>query len=269
MFVPAAGPFQEHLEGFELKLAAAGYMPAGRSAGGRSMVFRIVGPEGSGKSTLTNMLVRRLAECTAEDDLPVVKRDARPADLDATLAEVRDLVGARSSEGCCLIFDEVTLDMESRLHELFEQLRPRMAVTMFEVIHHAQDIRRPRPSSRVYAHELKTSWLKPEHASDFLGSRIDLFRCREHAARFSGDLAMYPFDPAEIRSVVAAAEGGVETLTLRTLNRIVSQAVEAELVNRRTDEPIDELDAAGLRERLISLRDVYRDAIAEPLETLA
>jgi hypothetical protein len=264
LFVTEAGPFQRWIDHFEAKLQSGGKGPQG-AVRVRSMAFRVVGPEGSGKSTLTNLLVGRLKECVPDGDLLVVNRPLRQRTLEATLEQVRKTVHEGTEKGCCLVFDAVRLDMEEELHSLFEELREEKPVVMFEVIHYGQGVSRPRLASRVVADDLRTTWLTPEHAVAFLGSRIELFRIPDSNPNLVGDLATFPFDAEEIGSVVTSAEGAVETLTLRTLSRLLSRAIEMDRVERRSDGAIAELSESDLRERTISMQDIYQQAIDEPL----
>lgn len=266
LFVPSAGPFQEHIDRFDAKLDSGGYTSNRAPARGSSLVFRVIGPEGSGKSTLTNMLVGRLKGCAPGKNLEMIKREVRPQTLEETLTEVRRLASDSPAEGCCLILEEVRIDMEDRIHELYEELRQTMTVVLFEIVHHANDIRGPRRlSERVYAIELRTDWLAPAHAAAFLSARTSLFRLPAFAKSLAGDLAGFPFDLEEVAAMVSHANGETEMLTLRTLNRILDDAIERERTRRRGDPPIEGLDDAALRARTINLQEIYSEALAESL----
>lgn len=263
LFVEDAGPFRTHIESFDARLASNGYMETGPSVGNSSLVFRVIGPQGSGKSTLANLLVGRLKKYAENKALRVFKRDLKPRSLNTDLETLYKEAKDAAAEGCCLILEDVRLEMEDEIHELFEVLRKTMAVVLFEIVHDASDIRARRLSARVYPQELKTDWLTPTHAAAFVSTRISLFRAPAYADDLAGDLAGFPFDVERVGAVISHAGGAEEMLTLRMLNRVLDQAIDQERRRRGTEPPIAGLGPDALRERIIDLQAVYARVIGE------
>jgi adenylate kinase family enzyme len=260
LFVPEAGPFEQRLKRFEERLQLGGYLASGARRG-RSMALRIVGPQGSGKSTLVNRLVHRLKGCISED-VAVIEKSAKRQKLDQSLQSARELIERSAEKACCVVFDDVVLDIEPQLHEFFEDFRQEKTVVMFEVIDHAQDIQRPRLSSRIVTEELETSWLDGDQAVAFLKSRISLFRVPSD--NLSGEFANFPFDAEEIRTTVSSEQA--QPITLRTLNRLLSDAVGLEWTRRRSEKAVSTLSADELKERMVNLASVYARVAAAPEE---
>jgi energy-coupling factor transporter ATP-binding protein EcfA2 len=262
LFVPGAGPFQSRLDLFEGLLQAKGYAPADSSRRKKSMTFRVIGPEGSGKSTLTNRLVGRLRDCVA--DVLVVKASAKQG-LDAVINEVRERAKGHGESCCCVVIDDVQLDFAAQLNELYGELRETAPVVMFEIIHHAQDLSSPRRvTAGGLAEDLETTWLTPDHAAAFVAARIDLFRVSSVPAGLIDDHALFPFDAEEIRSAVSPGDPAAGTLTLRTLSWVLGRGLDHELIRRRGERPIAELEADELGERIISVERAYAEALATP-----
>lgn len=265
LFVADAGPFRARLEDFVGRLQASGYTSGQKPAlGHKSFVFRVVGPQGSGKSTLTNRLVGWLKTCAPGNELLILKEFARPETVEGALERVRGRANEHGEGGCCIVFDDVRLSTEDKLHELFEELREHMAIVMFEIIHHAEDIRRPLPSTRVYAEHLNTTWLTTEHAIAFLSARVALFRVAGVEERLPKGLASFPFDANEVGAMVSQS-GAYEPLTLRTLNWVLNEGIERELVRRGPQHAIERLADPDLRALTISAADIYAEVVSEAI----
>ena len=70
LFVIDAGPFDQGRAKFAQQMHAAGYrFGPDRCLGKKSVVFRVIGPRGSGKSTLTNYLILKLKSCAPANEL--------------------------------------------------------------------------------------------------------------------------------------------------------------------------------------------------------
>lgn len=267
LFVPGAGPFQGLINRFEWFLSTGGYIPDEPGGALRSKAFRVIGPEGSGKSTLANRLVQRLKEC-GHSDLILIKESAGEEHLDQAIANVWKIAEENGTGLLCVVFDDVRFGSEKPLHDLHQELRQKLRrpVVMFEIFHHIQDIDAPPRSfgSRVDIEDMRTSWLSADHAATFLATRIEQFRVP--SPQLVGALANFPFDAEEVG--VAISGDGAGALTLRTLSRLLSRGLDLELMARHED-PIEGLDDAGLRSRIISLDQVYERAMDEEMGAAA
>jgi hypothetical protein len=265
LFVAGAGPFQSSLNRFDQFLEIGGYRDD--EAGGTlaSKAFRVIGPEGSGKSTLTNMLVRRLKECGHEGLAPI-RASAEEDQLEEAIKVVQKKARQELQGVCCVVFDDVRFDREQPLHQLYRDLRgpSRRPVVMFEIFHHAQDLGVPRPSlrSRLDLEDLRTSWLSAKHAVEFLSSRIREFRVESQ--NLVGDLVTFPFDADEVAELVGEGDGTeAGAFTLRSFNRLLSRGLGLEWMARGESEPIAGLSAEELALRRISLKALYDHAVEE------
>jgi hypothetical protein len=260
LFVSNAGPFQQHLQVFKSVLTAGGYQSGvDPKSVLKSFAFRVIGPKGSGKSTMTNKMIAWLKGCftdtqMAKHDLRVLERKVSPLRIESTLADVRKLAEGQRKKWCCLALDDVRLDTEDELHELYDELRDEsVAVIMFEILHHAETLRGELPEGRVQLYDLRTSGLDGDQANAFLTERIRIFRDSAVNGNLGTELANYPFNPDQVAEVV----GSGATLTLRTLNRVLNSALVNELGPRTLSDDVAQLTAAELRERLIDVVAVY------------
>ncbi len=262
LFVADAGPFRCLIKRFEKFLRTGGYGSDGQGRV-KSKAFRVIGPQGSGKSTLTNVLVKRLKEC-GHPTLEPIRESAADGQLESALGRVRDMAKRNGDGPCCVVFDDVRLLREELLHELHQELRQprRRPVVMFEIFDHAQELGDVHRSlgSRVDVEDLRTSWLSAEHAVAFLTSRIERFRIPNPL--LAGDLATFPFDAEEVARVVGdgRSEGA---LTLRTLSRLLSQGLDDAVLEHDENGPIADLSADALAARAIKLQDIYDRAVLE------
>ncbi len=265
LFVAAAGPFQRHVDTFKNTLRAEGYRSGENpSRTHKSFVFRVFGPKGSGKSTMTNKMVGWLKGCFTEEqmaqrELRVVKCSVSPAQVDSALKGIRDETADHNGGWCCLVLEDVNLDTEELLHDLYDELRNGgVAVVMFEILHSAEALRRIMPDARVGLRDLRTTGLSRDQARAFLAERIRTFRDDTVAMRLNPHLATYPFDPDQVGEVV----GHDAALTLRTLNRVLHQALIRELERRTLADDIARLSDAELRSHLIDIVAVYDELFA-------
>lgn len=264
LFVTGAGPFQKAVNLFEEKLRSGGYSADPRALGSKSLVFRIVGPEGSGKSTLVNLLVGRLKQCASDGRLLVTSESIKQPTLDAALERIRQQVGEFGGEVCCLVFENAGKSSKEQLYELFLELQQRRPVVMFEVVHHAEEVLRPSLASTDGAHMIRTGWLTPEEAIAFLDARIALFRVEAGGAEFVGDVKSFPFSAEEVRNLVGEKTNS-PAVTLRVLNWVFNEAIEREVARRGEAEAIGGLSAGELASRTISASEIYREMLAEAL----
>jgi hypothetical protein len=265
LFVPGAGPFEAAIEQFDQFLEIGGYRDEDIRGSLASKAFRVIGPEGSGKSTLTNMLVRRLKDC-GHEGLTLIRASAEENRLGESIEAVEKKARHELDGVCCVVFDDVRFEREQPLHELHQNLRgpKRRPVVMFEIFHHAQDLGVPPPSGRARPdlEDLRTLWLTAEHAVEFLSSRIQQFRSK--GLEFAGDLTTFPFDADEVAGLVGDGDGTEPgAFTLRSLNRMLSRGLGLEWMARRDDEPIIGLSASDLAARRISLKAFYDQRVDE------
>jgi hypothetical protein len=154
------------------------------------------------------------------------------------------------------VFDDVLLADEEHLHDLYEELRDReIAVVMFEILHHAEDIRRPLPLGRVGLRNFGTTGLSQDQAQAFVTERVNRFRDANFTAHRGVGLDSYPFD----RDAVGAMVGSDAALTLRTLNRVLHEALVQELQRRTAHDAVDGLTETELRARLIDVVASYNE----------
>jgi hypothetical protein len=260
LFVCRAGPFERALDRFEVFLEGGRYKNGDPQALLRSKVFRLIGPEGSGKSTLTNMLVRKIKDCGHH--LEPVRVTIEDGAIDQAIDAIRRQGGGREDGILCLILDNVSYRDERQLHRLHQELRQKTGrpVVMIENCHSAQDIGvpPPRPAAPTEVETMRTDWLSPEHAVAFVTARIAVFR--SPTAVLPDSLQSFPFNIREIAALFAASRDGevVEegAMTLRTFSRVLMEALDWER-REHGDKPIAGAVAAELETRCINLKVAY------------
>jgi energy-coupling factor transporter ATP-binding protein EcfA2 len=264
LFVTGAGPFGSALKKFDWFLEDGRYKETGIQVVPKSKVFRIIGPEGSGKSTLTNLLVRRLKDCGHEQVAPL-RAVVEDGDLDRTIALIRAHAGEKGDGILCVIIDNVRFREEHRLHLLQQELRrnTERPVLMFENCHDAQDVGvpPPRPTAAIEVQNLQTQWLSAPHAVEFLKARIAVFRTPGSA--FSGELETFPFDAEEVARLFGEDDGagrdgnGAEgPMTLRSFSQVLGSGLDRER-RKREGDPIVGLSSEELMARRIDIRAAY------------
>lgn len=262
LFIPTAGPFEAALGTFAEMLTLAGYSSGDDpKLGAKSFLFRIIGPQGSGKSTLTNVMIDWLRRCLPERGQLFVLKEGlrRPEQLAQQLNAVMGRIVERGPRWCCVAFDDVNGSDEPELHNFYRDLQDsRIHVVLFAIMHDAEDLRRPRLSGRVPVTEFRTCSLTPEYARSFVESRVDLFRVEQARQILCDDLSLYPFNPDDL-TLVAPTEpsrNGADpgAVTLRTLNQLLHSGL---LKAVRTTPALAELAPDALRAARVRLLELY------------
>jgi hypothetical protein len=270
LFIETAGPFQENIENYQsfLKFNLYRGQPS-PGLGKNSLLIRITGKSGTGKTTLANEMVRRLKLCAKNDgdvglyreEGPYSSTDVTGAQIEPLCAQVRDAARPLS----CIILDDIPFASWTVAEKLYNDLRKKFQIARILVLSDVDFLRKPLPPGKLLWRDFQTSNLTARQAVSLVSRRISLFRPDYLRDHFVGaELELFPFDASDIAKSVAPPNGDLDTpgsIPLRLLNWLLDT-----VLNEMMDEfpPVDDLtklSSAQLRKRLISLERAYQREI--------
>jgi hypothetical protein len=272
LFVPAAGPFEQHLEEFRFKLEMAGYSaPPDPEVGGRSFAFLITGPKGTGKSTLASVMVHWLTECAGgKDQLAVIRNSQKEADGPkfAEQIKVQVIKEVQPDSLCCLVLDDVDIATKNSLLEVYLELVDDAGILllMFLLSSNPDVIQEVgNDNARVVVDRYVMPPLSPERAASYVRQRTLHFRPEQFRPYFEA-FDTFPFNADNIRSAIAPPTSNGQTneaglVTLRMLNRILADALAKTARALPDDYDIKAIPPEKLPESFIDLKVSFQEMV--------
>ncbi len=267
LYVADAGPFRDHEVDFTSRVREAGYLDEDFA---QSLAFLITGPEGTGKLTLTNVLLRiALGDNGPGRHEPL--RFRKSHDTDALLTSIKDRVQSEGQPGtlCVLVVESVSASALTPLTELYlELLEERVVLFIME----SDDLEliagdaaaRARASIVPY----KTDWLTPSDAQAYVSSRLTHFRAPEYCDCLC-ERDAFPFEPDDIARVglppdlTGGSNGNAGRMGFRNLNKLLSEALRHAIKTLPEGHDIRNIDCDDFPQYMINLRDAY-DELSSP-----
>ena len=254
LYCADAGPFCEHLKTFEETIEESGYDPSTGARGMNSFVFLIQGPQGTGKSTLANLLVHTLKQCTiAEQKDWCVERPwapnvefLSPEKQSDSIDACAEVLVKKTGPGdyCCVILDNMRADCIASALTLFDKIAADRFIFLFLTSSDLAVLDRPQQNDRHDIIVLATSALTPEQAVSFLRHRVCLYR-RAGVTDLTG-YEMFPFTESDLRNAVRyRALEGTGIITLRQLGVILAERLR---ITRRSLAPTFDIGNIAMNE---------------------
>jgi hypothetical protein len=269
MFVPRAGPFEQHLEDFRQRLELAGYRPGEDVEPVTSFAFLVIGKQGTGKSTLVNAMLQWLLQCRVT---PPWVRFLHPPeaiidDPPALAQYMREKLEQQSRPDgyCCIVIEDLKRIDADRALQLWSEVTRDRTLMLFLVSDEERLQDEVNDNERVSLTPYSTEPLTPDQAVELVRSRIALFRdsaYEEHLAAHP----FFPFDEQDVRSAVERRSDRGEVVTLRTLNVSLRKVLEHRLLEMRPrlapEFDILQVGAEDLAGHLLSVADTYAEMVA-------
>jgi adenylate kinase family enzyme len=260
LVVPGAGDFAAFEREFRNKLEVAGYA-AHPVETANHLAFIISGAEGTGKSTLASMLVRRLQLCKATWS-PVYYSVQTPGTFGRSLYKyLAEKLDETPEDGYCyLVVDDLTAGNKDDAIKIFEEYSSSRILIMFMVTSDIQLLQEADENYRIELKRFRTESLTPDQAVAFVRHRIAQYReprLREVLAEYP----LFPFLEEDIRWDVAESRKdpnvGRGSITLRSLATILNRTLELHFPIRRNGPDLAMLSANEIASRIIKPSQTY------------
>jgi hypothetical protein len=271
LFIETAGPFRENLERYDVLLRSNGYHgQPDPGFGKKSLLIRVVGKSGTGKTTLSNEMIRRLKQCAKNHgDVGLYREEGPYSSSDVARDRIKALCGpVRQGKHplSCIVLDDIPFASWTAAEELYMELRKQFQVALILVLSDVDFLRKPLPpASKLRWSDFRTTNLTAHQAISLMASRVALFRPDHlHTHLAEAGLETFPFDADDIAKNVAPPDGDRNTpgsIPLRLLNQVLDAVLQERLEEFPLVGEFTELSPTQLRERLISIEQAYLSEI--------
>ena len=278
LYSPDAGPFAEFCRRFEVLIATAGYTANPSVRGISSFILLIVGYQGTGKTTVTNVMIDMLKRCTPQGERPWHVFDPWPHRDFVTASEQGEEINrlereitAQTGRGdyCCVLIDNLVSGADRHPLQMFDRLSVDRIVFLFMVTSDLNMLGRPHHNSRHHMTVFETRELTPTSAVAFARHRTGAYRSVALPPLTGHPL--FPFDEVDLRDAVEARVFATETngqgaITLRQLSVILNDVLLQRLVVLNQENPnfhITTLSPADVDAHIIHIPRAYRVLLAQ------
>jgi hypothetical protein len=268
LFVPRAGPFEQHLSDFRQQLELVGY-GADEVEPTTSFAFLVTGKQGTGKSTLVNAMLQWLLKCHVSPPWvrflhpPESIVDDPPA-LGAYLAKRIQEESTRDGY-CCIVIDDLKKPDAERALKIWSEVTLDRTLVLFLITDEEQLHDEVNDNERVSVTSYLTQPLTPDQAIELVSSRIGFFRADTYRAHFESR-PFFPFDEDDLRAAVESRTDKGHVVTLRTLNVSLRRVLERRLADLSPqvadDFDIRNVDPSQLDEHVLSVSKLYANLVA-------
>lgn len=263
LYVAQAGQFDQYQNDFESRIDDAGFTAENDFVGSQSQAVLVVGPEGTGKSTFINVLIRALTNGTGVSAEQPLRVSMSP-DVSEQVKSIRDKAeqSGEPDSLCIAVIDRVQADALEQLFDLYEELiETRLVVFLME----SDDLRLIAPSARdserIPLTTYRTNWLTAGHAQAFVQSRLAFFRDPDYAEHLAGAQS-FPFRLEEIDGVGSPIQAGVNgegtgRMSFRNLSKLLAEALRVTAKQLPEDHDIRNIRHEELERYTIDLPALY------------
>jgi hypothetical protein len=263
LFVPEAGKFGRYQQEFQDMLELAGYGEDPVETA-QQFAFLVCGEQGTGKSTLVNMLVRWLRQCRVLGEWNEHRYPPEPTDPQANHGLHDYLAGKLNdvSDGgyCCLVIDSLTASNKDEAIRIYEEYSGSRVLVMFMITDDLELLQEARDNDRIDLKRFRMEPLTPEQALAFARRRIDQFRV-DRLRPSLADYPLFPFTEEDILQEVAGKRDGSGSgrgpITLRSFATILQKTLMESWSARRDDPGLETLTPDQLASRIIRPAQAY------------
>ena len=264
LYVAKAGQFDQYENDFATRIDDAGFTSENDFVGLQSQAILVVGPEGTGKSTFINVLLRAITNggCAGGGREPL--RIPMQPDVATQVNTIRSRAeesGERDSL-CIVVIDRVRADALASLIDLYDELiESRLVVLLMESDDLQLIATGESHSTRIPLITYRTDWLTASHAQAFVLSRLAFFRDPQYVEHLA-EVKAFPFDLEEIAGVgspMLAGTNGEESgrMSFRNLSKLLAEALRATANELPQDHDIRNVRREELALHRIDLQAVY------------
>jgi hypothetical protein len=226
---------RQSLVQFKEMASEAGYAPP--AIGTQSFLSIILGPQGTGKTTLANVLVHHLKQCTP--GAPGVWRvyepwaNKQPDQSDGQIKDIADLPGkilgeTTDQDYCCVLIDNLQSGAEQAAFNLYGTLFQRRIAFVFLVSSDPLLLKKKWDNVRYGPILCRTSEFQADNAIGYIQHRINIYRVPGVQIPSGPDI--FPFDSQEIANSLTKKTFGPRgeiqgIVTVRQLNNTLCWAL--------------------------------------------
>jgi hypothetical protein len=276
LYSPDAGPFGTYVENFQKFARRNGYRdkPLPPKVGNSSFIFSIFGNEGTGKTTLAQVITSWLKQCKPKEGHWNVFHEwslTRIEDLDKQIKRIDELQeqvkrDVTPESYCCIVVDNLGAGALTRALEMYDQLINNWVVFLFLLSNDSELFPALSNNGRRTITPFRMRPLSANWAVGFVERRISEFRIKfgepEVKPSWLKTYPLFPFFEADIRSAFDSNDvlGFVtgDTVSLRQFGGILNG-----ILTERLEELDDDFDIMGvpeeqIDEHLLSLTSAYK-----------
>lgn len=282
LYSPDAGPFGTYLENFQRFARRNGYRdkPLPPKAGKIPFLCSIFGIEGTGKTTLSQVMVSWLKNCTPKRgpwkvyDEWSFEKNPDPARQIERIDAIQQKVQSEVSVGghCCIIADNiVSSSVLNRAFQMYDDLTRDRVVFLFLLSNERELFPALSNQGKVNITPFRMLPLSASWAVSFVRRRVEEFRLKfgEHQPQppWLEKYPLFPFDEGDIRSafdkneVVGLLPGYADTVSLRQFGGILNDILAERLEELNDDFDIMEVPEVDINQHLLKLSSAYRQLV--------
>jgi hypothetical protein len=267
LYCREAGPYGQLLQHFKNELNLEGFDDNPPSVGNFSYIFLIRGPQGTGKTSLANVMIDYVKRCTPAGEAPWQVYDEWPNHefndaneqigmLQSLKAKIINDAPARS----CILVDNLIKGAETATFQIWDQLRSQRMVFFFLVTSDLDLIKQPLDNSKFDIKDFSTRALLPDEAVAFVRHRLHYYRPKAPSSLANHPL--FPFDEYDIREKVApkaalnAATIDNSMITLRQFGQTLNKALRGRMMILDSDYDVAKSLPNAIEKQIIALQSV-------------
>lgn len=270
LYVPQAGRFEEHLQKFEGWIEDAGYTANPPDLGLDSFISFVHGSAGTGKTSLTNVMMYKLQErkpqgkpdwCFFEpwgagEDLPPDQQTSKLTELEESIP--RSL--GPGQQYAFVVADNIRAGVDVDAVNMYVRLQDTCFIFLFLLSSDPDFLDKRWDDLPVEVRVFDTAGLTPDHAVDFVKHRIS--RYRKGFSQVIDEYDLFPFTEDDIREAVQT-RGDEGIITLRQLNGILKDAISDK--RRQMDDNFDIARASdpAAKQHLISVSRYFEEKMRQ------
>jgi hypothetical protein len=268
LFVPEAGKFGKYQQEFQNMLELAGYGEDPVETV-RQFAFLVRGEQGTGKSTLVNMLVHWLRQCRVPGEWYECRYPPEPPNPQGNQG-LHDYLAdqlSRAGDGsyCSLVIDGLTALNKDEAIRVYEEYIGSRVLVMFMITDDLDLLGETRENDRIDLNRFRMEPLTPDQALAFVRRRIDQFRVNR-LRPILADYPLFPFAEEDVLQEVAGNRngGGSEhgSITLRSFATILQRTLAENWQTRQHDPGLETLTPEQLASRIIKPAQAYARLVA-------